>query len=92
MNSERLKCGCTGECDDMGHYWRDVREAKQEKKRQNEKSSTEILKSKGVQFRSLNGGNHLQLENGTNFWPSTGKWIRKDGKKGRGVFNLIKGL
>lgn len=85
----RLPCGCFNECDDMGHFWRDVRKSKQKKKSRNETSSTNILIKAGIKFKSFNCGNHLQLEDKTNFWPSTGKWIRPNGEKGRGVFNLL---
>ena len=51
-----------------------------------------ILKDKGINFESKNGGAHLIVDGYEcviDFWPSTGKFIVRTGPKGRGVFNMI---
>lgn len=77
---------------DMGEVFNDLKQVKKEKRAANTQSSTEILKAEGFTFLSLNGGAHLVVAgNGiVDFWPSTGLWIVRGGKKGRGVKNLIK--
>lgn len=66
----------------------------QKKRKRNRENSTEILKSRGVEFSSHNKGAHLIVTSRyglVDFWPGTGKFIvRKSGEKGRGVFNLLK--
>lgn len=79
--------------DDIGDYYRGKRQESQIKKADNQKSSTEILIEKNVTFESKNSGNHLIVagKNGLiDFWPSTGKFIIRGGKSGRGIFNLVK--
>lgn len=78
---------------DMGEMFNGWREAKKEKRAQNTQSSTELLTEKGVQFVSKNGGAHLVVTGKDcviDFWPSTGRFIARNGKHGRGVFNLLK--
>lgn len=82
---------------DEGDYWRDVKplmkEESQRRRKRNREGSADLLKQNGVQFESKNGGAHLIVE-GTkstiDFWPGTGKFITRDGKRGRGVKNLLK--
>ena len=80
----------------------EMKEAGMEKRRQNTITSTATLRSQGFAFEVKNGGAHIII--GTygktykekidfDFWPSTGLFInRTTGKKGRGVFNLIREL
>ena len=78
---------------DMGEMFNDWRAAKQQKKRENLASSTDILTQRGIRFESKNGGVHLIVYAGervVDFWPSTGKWIVRGGRTGRGVFKLLK--
>jgi len=80
---------------EVGEISAAVKDANKEKKRKNQESSTQILIDKGVKFESKNGGNHLVVtgkESIIDFWPSTGKFITRNGKlkSGRGVFNLLK--
>lgn len=63
------------------------------KRASNRKTSPEILKDKGIIFITANGGAHLIVSGRDcliDFWPGTGKFIARNGKDGRGVFNLIK--
>jgi len=73
---------------DIGDDFKFLKEVKREKKQRNQQSSTEILRDRGIKFTSFNGGNHLVVKN-IDFWPSTGKWIVRGGKTGRGVFPLL---
>lgn len=80
---------------DMGEMWRDHKEARKEKKEANQESSTEILNGSGVKFESKNFGRHLIIQGEgekVDFWPSTGKWIVRNGREGRGVRKLLKYL
>lgn len=65
-----------------------------DKRAQNREYSTEHLRKQGVEFTSHNNGAHLVVISGRqaiDFWPGTGKFItRSTGRKGRGVFNLLK--
>lgn len=92
MTPQILPCGCKNQCDDMGHFWRDIRKERQEKKQSNLDESTKLLINLGVAFTSHNNGVHLRTASGHDFWPSTGKWILKSGQKGRGVFKFLKEL
>ena len=81
---------------DMGDYWRDVRpfmKARSASKRPNNReASAEILREAGVKFTSKNDGIHLIVEGKVcliDFWPGTGKFITRLGKKGRGVISLL---
>lgn len=60
----------------------------------NRENSARILAENGVKFDVKNSGAHLVVMSEAitvDFWPGTGKWIvRKSGKTGRGVFNLLK--
>ena len=84
---------------EIGDYFNDLREHNRDKKLHNKESSTEMLESLEIPFSSHNFGTHLVVTHPHNrkikvdFWPSTGKFIFRDtGKKGRGVFNLLKRL
>jgi hypothetical protein len=69
--------------------WKAWKKDSQEKRAANRDASAEILRTKGIAFESKNGGAHL-IVHGFDFWPGTGKWVRRrDGRKGRGVNNLI---
>jgi len=47
----------------------------------------------GINIEIKNNGIHIIVDNKIDFWPTTGKYIvRKNQKKGRGVFNMIKEL
>lgn len=78
---------------DVGELYRAWGEDKKRKKESNQEYSTNLLIQKGVEFESKNWGNHLVVT-GKNcvidFWPSTGKFIVRGVKHGRGVRNLLK--
>lgn len=78
---------------DTGDDFREWRDQKKERKRNNLEYSTNLLKEKGVVFESKNGGIHLIVvgkDGMIDFWPSTGKFIIRDGRTGRGVRQLLK--
>lgn len=79
----------------MGDVFNAMKKAKQEKRAQNRETSPEILRRAGVAFAEFNMGAHLVVKHGdgaitVDFWPGTGKWIVRGGRKGRGVFNLLR--
>ena len=70
-----------------------ARKAEQRQKRaSNRESSAEILRSAGIDFERKNEGAHLIINAAViiDFWPGTGKWIARNGARGRGVKSLIK--
>lgn len=78
---------------DIGEIYKALKNSNNEKRENNRENSTRILKEKGVAFEIKNYGNHLIVEGKESlidFWPSTGKFITRNGKTGRGVFNLLK--
>lgn len=73
-------------------YWKAVRQAGQEKRASNRDSSAQYLMEREIPFTSHNNGAHLIVEGKTcyiDFWPGTGKWHCRSGKKGFGVRNLV---
>ena len=71
-----------------------LREARQEKRRENTERSTALLNSRGVAFVSKNAGAHLIVSHRgviVDFWPATGLWIPRDTRhpRGRGVKPLL---
>ena len=80
---------------DMGEIFNEWSKVKKDKKRSNQRQSTEMLINAGAKFQSKNGGNHLIVEgrNGLiDYWPSTGKFIERGGAEGRGIKKLIRKL
>lgn len=75
---------------DMGEVFNAMRKDSQERRRHNREQSRKMLEKAGIRFESKNGGAHLIVKDDIDFWPETGKWIVRNGKKGRGVRNLIK--
>ena len=74
-------------------YWKDIRKARQENRADNRKNSSLYLSDHGIEFTSKNGDAHLIVKNGNSlidFWPGTGRWISRCGRKGFGVRNLVK--
>lgn len=56
------------------------------------KQSTQLLNDAKIPFEIKNNGAHLIVEGNEcyiDFWPGTGKWITRNGKRGFGVRNLI---
>jgi hypothetical protein len=78
---------------ELGEIFEGWRDQRREKKAGNRASSTALLQERGVQFESKNDGVHLIVRgNGAvvDFWPSTGKFIVRGGRTGRGVFKLLR--
>lgn len=78
----------------MGAFWRDVKEARQEKRANNREQSAELLKAAGIRFDTKNMGAHLivyALGKTFDFWPGTGKWKdRSQSNYQYGVRQLIR--
>lgn len=69
-----------------------IKEHSQEKRASNRESSAQYLKDKDIPFTSKNNGAHLIVEGFDcfiDFWPGTGRWISRNGKRGFGVRNLV---
>ncbi len=79
---------------EISELYEAYREVRKDKKIANIESSLKLLRSHAVGYQVLNGCNHHTLVAGQfDFWPSTGKWRdRKSGKRGRGVWDLIKSI
>lgn len=85
---------------EIGEMWNDHKAIMKVKKAKNEVDSTKLLEAKGICFDSKNFGNHLiihpyglqltEKKEIIDFWPSTGTWMGRNGKQGRGVRNLLK--
>lgn len=70
-----------------------MKETSIERRRNNRENSADLLKERGVEFESKNFGAHLIVKGKQcliDFWPGTGKFIARDGKRGRGVHNVLK--
>lgn len=77
---------------DMGDMFNDLKKVRQEKRADNRESSAEYLRQRGIPFVEKNLGAHLIVEGSAgfiDFWPGTGKWHSRCGKKGFGVRNLV---
>lgn len=77
---------------DMGEIFNEAKRASQEKRANNRRNSLALLDQEGVIFEKKNGGAHLIVEQKIDFWPGTGLWIERGGKRGRGVHKLLKYL
>ena len=77
---------------DMIDMYRDMKEIDQERRADNRETSAAHLRVCGVQFEARNDGAHLiitrQRKAVIDFWPGTGKWIERNGKKGHGIKSL----
>lgn len=80
---------------DMGEMFNEMRARSKEKRASNRENSAQILRGLGIEFEAKNNDAHLIIHHGkvcVDFWPGTGKWKVRDGKYGRGVFQLIRHL
>lgn len=79
--------------DDMGDFWRALREEGQQRRARNRERSPEVLTKAGIRFESKNDGAHLIVQGKAeviDFWPGTGKWIPRGSTQYHiGVFKLI---
>lgn len=68
-----------------------LRRESQAKRHANLTSSTDILRQRGIQFESCNGGVHLVIRRDGrtwDFWPSTGKFRERDRSATPGEFAI----
>lgn len=73
-------------------FYRSLRSRSQEKRSSNRKQSAKYLQDRDIQFTEHNDGAHLIVEGQStyiDFWPGTGKWNSRCGRKGFGVSNLV---
>lgn len=81
---------------DMGEAFRDLRKERQEVHRQRRNSSAATLARLKVPFEWKNAGAHLIIrpadKPAIDFWPGTGLWVQRGGRKGRGFGPLMKFL
>ena len=80
---------------EMGELYRQIREKRQKKRRQNLEYSTEKLKQLNIEFESKNNGVHLVIKSEPviDFYPSTGLWIERETKHSkRGILSLLRHL
>ncbi len=77
---------------EMGEMFNDLRQIRQENRAHNREDSAKYLTDNGIRFASKNGGAHLIVEADSpiDFWPGTGLWNNRKGRKGRGVAYLVK--
>jgi hypothetical protein len=78
---------------DMGEVFNAMKEESKERRASHREQSPKLLDRAGIPFESKNGGAHLIVEGSEcyiDFWPGTGKWISRNGKRGFGVRNLIR--
>jgi len=78
---------------DVGDDMNAWKEQKKERKAINRESSAQWLKDRDIFFEPKNGGAHLIVEGKEcyiDFWPGTGKWISRCGRKGFGVSGLVR--
>jgi hypothetical protein len=67
------------------------REESRRRRAEHRDNATKILSSRNVPHVVKNEGAHLIVCDRWDFWPGTGLFIdRKNKKKGRGIFNLLK--
>ena len=78
---------------EIGETFKILKERSKKKKLSNIESSTLMLLEKGYDVDIKNNGVHLVIDwndKTIDFWPSTGKWIDRNGKTSRGVKGLIR--
>ena len=79
---------------ELADEYRSMDAIKKAKKASNLEQSTKLLELEHIDFESKNNGVHLIVidfnGNLIDFWPSTCKWIVRNGKTSRGVQNLIR--
>lgn len=78
---------------EMGELWREVAEARKQKRAGNRESSADLLRKAGLSFVDKNLGAHLIVSgkgHTIDFWPGTGLWImRGSTQRHYGVRKLI---
>lgn len=78
----------------MGDVFNSMRAASQQRRADNRERSAALLAEAGISAVSNNAGAHLVVAGGWDFWPGTGLWKERAGRKrkGRGVFGLIRAI
>ncbi len=77
---------------DMGEIYKAMKEDSKSRRANNRDSAPKALEGACISFESKNYGAHLIVSHKNvvvDYWPGTGKWIARKGKKGRGIKNLI---
>lgn len=80
---------------DMKEVGEILREWSKERRAYNRAGSPEVLRRARIAFESKNDGAHLIVTHAgavVDFWPGTGRYIFRTGRKGRGVHGLIQDL
>jgi len=78
---------------EMGEIFNAMKEESKERRASHREQAPKLLDEAGIPFESKNGGAHLIVKRSDcyiDFWPGTGKWTSRSGKKGFGVMSLIK--
>lgn len=71
--------------------WKEYHTERDAKRKNNQKSSVQILKERKIAFEVMNEGNGHYRVGEYDIWVSTGKFVhRKNQVWGRGIFNLLK--
>jgi hypothetical protein len=81
------------ETSEIAEMYKEHKEERRHKKVMNMEYSTELLKTVGIPFEAKNNGIHLIVEGidcKIDYWPSTGKFIARNGNEGRGIKNLLR--
>jgi hypothetical protein len=77
---------------EIGDMWIGLRDRNKVIKAQRVTDAITTLKKLGIAFERKNNDNHLVIEGVDcfiDFWPSTGNWAVRLGKKGNGLNNLL---
>lgn len=76
----------------MGEQFKEMREDSKRRRARHREQSPRLLEAAGISFEEKNYGVHLIVKGSDgliDFWPGTGRWISRCGKRGFGVRNLI---
>lgn len=77
---------------EIGDMWKDVREHRKRVRWGRVESVPQALARLGIEFTSKNNGVHLIVTHGSetvDFWPGSGLWIYRSGRRGRGFNALV---
>lgn len=80
---------------DMAEDFKMLHQISKDKREKNRNSGLSHLEKVGIPFEIKNGGAHLIVEGSRGFldyWPGTGRWIARSGRRGFGVRNLISAI
>jgi hypothetical protein len=72
--------------DDMNAW----RKHKQEQRERNRKTAEAELTLRKIPFAVHNAGAHLVVDGRIDYWPGTGLWIVRGGRRGRGLARLLR--